>query len=325
MDKLDLLDKKIMYELDLNARATASQIARRLRTSKETINFRIKRLLKQEDIKGFYTVFNTSKLGRFYYKTFLKLNRTTPEIEKKIIEFIRNHEHCAYLGSSEGPYNIIFLIMVENTRQFKEFIIDLKDKFGKYILEKEIHVVLSTHRLNQKFLYAGATSKHSFYQDKIENTVIDKVDSKILQILSTDARMSLVDIGKKLNLDAKVVNYRIKNLEKKGIIIAYTTSPNFDKLGLEFIQLNFSLKNLKIIPEIIDFFDKTNKCLFALELLGKYDLTIEIHIENDRILREIMEKFKNKFVDQYNDYDIFNIYKEHLMVWSPFGKRLNSD
>jgi Lrp/AsnC family leucine-responsive transcriptional regulator len=320
MEELDQLDKKIMYELDLNARATASQISRKLRTSKETVNFRIKRLIKQEYIKGFYAVFNTSKLGMFYYKTFLKFNRATPEIEKKIVEFIRKHKYCAYLGSCEGSYDLIFLIMVENTRQFKEFLIELKDKFGGYILEKEIHVVLSTHRLNQKFLYAGATSKHSFYQDKLENNKLDKIDAEIIQILSTNARMSLIDIGEKINLDAKVINYRIKNLEKKGIIISYTTSPNFDKLGLQFIQLNFSLKNLKKIPEIIDFFDKTNKCLFALELLGKYDLTIEIHIENDRVLRGIMEEFKRKFVDQYIDYDVFNIYKEHLMIWSPFEK-----
>ena len=50
-----------------------------------------------------------------------------------------------------------------------------------------------------------------------------------------------------------------------------------------------------MIPSIIEFFDKTNKCLFSLELLGKYDLTIEIHAENDRVLREIMENFKQQF------------------------------
>ncbi len=317
--ELDLLDKKIMYELDINARASVTSIGKKIRASKETVNFRIKRLLKEGYIKGFYTVFNSSKLGYYYYKTFLKFHRTTPEIEREIVEYIRQHKNCAYLGSCEGPYDVIFLIMVENARQFKEFLTKFKERFMDYILEKEIHTVLSTHRLNEKFLFSGKTSKHSFYQDEISKYPIDKLDMRIMQVISTEARISLIDLGKKVDADPKVVKYRIKKLEKEGIIISYTSSPNFDKLGLQFIQINFSLKDLKTIPAIIDYFDMTNKCLFALELLGKYDLTIEIHVENDRVLRQIMEDFKDKFVDQYINYDVFNVYKEHLMVWSPFG------
>ena len=316
---LDLLNKKIMYELDLNARASVTEIAKKVRASKETVNFRIKRMLKEGYIKGFYTVFNTAKLGYFYYKTFLKFHRTTPEIEKEIIEYIKNQKNCAYLGSCEGPYDLTFLLMVKNARQFKEFLIKFKEKFGDYVPEKEVHTVLTTHRLNEKFLFAGKTSKHSFYQDEISHYPIDDIDAKIMQILSTEARISLIDLGNKINIDSKVVKYRIKKLEKEGIIIAYVSAPNFYKLGLQFMQINFNLKNIKTASSIIEFFDKTNKCLYALELLGKYDLTIEIHVENDRILREIMENFKQQFVEQYNDYDVFNMYQEHLVVWLPIA------
>ena len=72
MHQLDLLDQKIMYELDLNARISASQLAKKLKKSKETVNFRINRLIKNEYIKGFYTVFNTSKLGWYYTKFYIK-------------------------------------------------------------------------------------------------------------------------------------------------------------------------------------------------------------------------------------------------------------
>ncbi len=318
MDDLDLLDKKIMYELDLNARAPVTSIAKKVRASKETVNFRIKRLLKEKYIKNFYTIFNTSKLGRYYYKTFLKFHNTTRQKEEEIIDYIKNNKRCAYLGSCEGPYDLMFLIIVQNSRQFKEFLMKFEEKFGDYILEKDVHTVLTTHKLNQKFLYNGPTKKHSFYQDEISNTKVDEIDIKIMEIISTNARIPLIDLAKEVKIDAKVAKYRIKRLEKEGVIIAYTSSLNFDKIGLEFIQINFNLKNLKIIPSIITFFDETNKCLFALELLGKYDLTIEIHIENDRVLRNIMDKFKEKFVGKYNDYDIFNIYEEHVLLWLKF-------
>ena len=53
MWELDLLDRKIIFELDLDARQAASTIAKKLKVAKETINFRIKRLLKNEIIKDF--------------------------------------------------------------------------------------------------------------------------------------------------------------------------------------------------------------------------------------------------------------------------------
>jgi len=318
MPELDILDKKIMYELDLNARVAVTQIAKKVRAGKETVNFRLKRLLSENYVKGFYTVFNTSKLGYFYYKTFLKFYNATPEIENEITEYIAGNKKCAYLGSCEGPCELVFLIAVKNAKEFREFLFELKEKYGEFILETEVHTVLTTHRLNEKFLYAGKSSKHSYYQDEVTNYPLDNIDRKIIKIISQDARMSLVKIAEKINTDSKVIKYRIKNLEKKGIIIAYVSSPNFEKLGLQFIQLNFRLKNLKIVSSIIDFFDSTNRCLFALELLGKYDLTIEIHVENAEMLRGIIENFKKNFVNQYHDYDIFNVYREHIVVWLPF-------
>ena len=312
-----MLDKKIMYELDLDARIPVTTLSKKIRASKETVSFRIKRLLKENYLKGFYTVFNTSKLGMYYYKIYLKFHEATPEIEKRIIKFIKDYKTSAYVGSTEGNYDLISLILVKSARDFTSFLDLLGDKFGKYILEKDIHIVTISHRLNEKFLYAGSSSKHSYYQDKLENIKIDEIDKQLLQIISNNARISLVDLARKMKVDAKVAQYRLKKLEKKGIIIAYVSSPNFDKLSLRFIQLNFNLKNRKIIPEIIDFFDKTKTCLFALELIGKYDLTVEIHIKDEEELRKVLDKFKEQFVNQYNKYDILNIYKEHEIIWLP--------
>jgi hypothetical protein len=70
--------------------------------------------------------------------------------------------------------------------------------------------------------------------------------------------------------------------------------------------------------QIIDFFKQTNKCLFALEMLGKYDMTIELHVENRNKLKEITNTFKEKFVGKYSAFDVSTITQEFKMVWSPF-------
>ena len=60
--KLDLKDKKILYELDLNSRATLNEIAKKVGLSKQVVDYRLKNLIKNNVINRFYTAINFSKL-----------------------------------------------------------------------------------------------------------------------------------------------------------------------------------------------------------------------------------------------------------------------
>jgi DNA-binding Lrp family transcriptional regulator len=319
MSKLDQLDKKIMYELDLNARISASQLAKKLNKSKETVNFRINRLREKGFIKGFYAVLNTSKLGWYYTKFYIKFKNITPDKEKELYEYVGQQPHISYLGSVEGPYDCMILVMVKSSKDMIDFQDKFMKLFGEYIQVKDLVTFLSPHRLNQRFLYEG-TEKQDWYSPiDLGNYDLDDIDKKILETISKNARMPLIDIAQKLKVDNKVVKYRMKKLEKDNIILAYTSAPNFDKLGLTFFQINISLKDPTSRKEIIEFFNQTNKCLFAIELLGKYDVLAEVHVQNSEELKKLTDEFRIKFVDKYNDYDISTITKEYVMVFNPIS------
>jgi len=53
---IDLKDRKILYHLDLNCRQSNAQIGKKVRLSKEVVNYRIKRM-EEEGIIIFPTVF----------------------------------------------------------------------------------------------------------------------------------------------------------------------------------------------------------------------------------------------------------------------------
>jgi DNA-binding Lrp family transcriptional regulator len=319
MPDLDLLDRKILYELDLDARASASHLAKKLRKSKETVNFRLNRLLEEGYLKGFYTVFNTSKLGWFYYKMYLKLKDITPVKEKELFEYISKQPKIAYLASMEGHYDGVFLVMSQSSRDLVDFLYPFMKLYGEFVQEKQLVTFLTTHRLNQKFLHAGSETKDWHYPVEMGSYGLDDVDKEIMQTLSTNARMPLVEIAKRAGVDVKVVKYRMKKLEKDGIILAYVTAPNFEKLGLQFAQINISLKEPNVIKSIISYFDFTNRCLFALEMIGAYDLAVEVHVEGNEQLNHIIDGFREKFVGKYNDYDVAIITKEYVVVWAPFA------
>jgi DNA-binding Lrp family transcriptional regulator len=148
--------------------------------------------------------------------------------------------------------------------------------------------------------------------------VLDKIDLGIMRSISTNARTRLSDMAQSLHVDSRLIEYHIKRMERVGIIVAYTTDLNFAGLNRKLIQIDIALKDPVVLPDIINFFDKTNNCIFVHELLGKYDVSVEIYVESDDMLRNILDKFKERFLENYVYYDVSHVYKEYVINWSPF-------
>jgi len=317
-EELDAYDKKILFELDINARMSASKIAKKLKIPKETVNYRIKRLEKDGWINRLYTIFNASLFGYSYYRVFLKFNKLTASTETEIIDYITSDPTCANLRVLDGQYDLVFLTIQKNPGELKAFLQCFFNNYGMYVQEKNVLMMMKTYKLNQKFLFEGRTIKKTFNHVETKDFSLDKIDLGIMKAISTNARIKLSEIANNLKLDSRLIEYHIKRMERTGIIVAYVTDLNLVKLNRELIKVDIALKDPALIPRIVDFFDKTNTCVFAHELLGKYDLSFEIYVENDEMLRGILEKFKEQFLENYVYYDVSHVYKEYVINWSPF-------
>jgi Lrp/AsnC family leucine-responsive transcriptional regulator len=317
-EKLDEYDKKILYEVDINARISASKIAKKLKLPKETVNYRIKRLEKSGWINRFYTIFNASLFGYSYYRVYLKFYKITASTEIEIIDYIKNDPSCANLRIIEGQFDLVFLTIQKNLGDLKGFLQCFLNLFGTYVEEKNVLIMMKTHKLNQKFLFEGKTNINTFNHVDTKDYTLDKIDQGIMKSISTHARKKLTEIAQSLHVDSRLIEYHLKRMERLGIIVSYTTDLNLIQLKRVLIQIDIALKDPIVIPDIIIFFDKTNTCNFVHEMLGKYDLSVEVYVENDKMLREILEKFKEQFLENYVSYDISHVYKEYVIDWSPF-------
>jgi len=115
--KLDLKDRKILYQLDLNARQSSGQIAKKVGLSKEVVGYRIKKLEKDGVIKSYYTIIDTSKLGYFSFRIYIKLMGTTPEVEEKIIKYLVNDKDTFFIVDVDGPFDIACGVWVREQSQ----------------------------------------------------------------------------------------------------------------------------------------------------------------------------------------------------------------
>jgi Lrp/AsnC family leucine-responsive transcriptional regulator len=70
-----------------------------------------------------------------------------------------------------------------------------------------------------------------------KNPNLDKLDIAILKELQKDCRLPLQDIAKKVDAPTSTVHYRVKRLERDGVIERYIAQINPEKVKLEYITI----------------------------------------------------------------------------------------
>jgi Lrp/AsnC family transcriptional regulator, leucine-responsive regulatory protein len=73
--------------------------------------------------------------------------------------------------------------------------------------------------------------------------VLDNTDMQILQLMQENARISNVDMAKKLDMAPSAVLERVKKLEQKKVIRSYTTSINPAAVGQKLLAFIFIKTN----------------------------------------------------------------------------------
>lgn len=126
---------------------------------------------------------------------------------------------------------------------------------------------------------------------------LDKKDHQILFELDRNSRIPINKLAKKTRLSRDVVTYRIKQLEKKGVIKNYITILDFTKLGYRVTRLYLKLKNTtpEIEDQIVKYFVSQKNNLTVYKSDGKYDYAIGLFVRDLREYQKIYERFLSKF------------------------------
>ncbi len=123
---------------------------------------------------------------------------------------------------------------------------------------------------------------------------MDTIDSKILEILQENSRVSISDLSKQVNLSLSAVSERLKKLEGSGIIERYTVILDSKALGQELtVLMNISLENPRDTGEFFDTINKEKEILECHYVTGEYDYILRITTKNTATLEALMNRIKS--------------------------------
>lgn len=319
IEKLNLLDRKILHELDRNSRQSAIEIGKKVHAHRNVVNFRINKLIEKEVIREFVTIISPSALGLFPCKFYLQLENFTEKKEKAILNLIENLP-VYWAAKISGRWDFVIGILVKNPKELNEYKTKIIEELGEDITNKSLSILVEAPYFYRNYLLNK--KEHSpikFWIQDIKENLFDEKDLAILRILANNSRAHILDISKKVNINVKTAISRIKKLEKHGIISDYRISINLEKIGYKFFKCFISLKKAdkKEIQEFMDYCSSNKNIIHLVECVGDWDLEPEFEVESNQEFYRILSEIREKFSSMIKNIETIDILKEYSYVCLP--------
>lgn len=307
--KLDLKDKKILAELELNARISHSILAKKVGLSKQVVKYRIEKLEKEDIIQGYNALVDLNKLGYTIYLIYLKLIKISSDKEKSWMEEMNKNENVIAVGKNAGHWDMSVVLRCRNNHELDETLKEITGGKADKIKEKLITSEIESTYFNLKLLHKISDIALST-SSKQENIEIDENDSKLLQFLSENCRANLVDLAGKLKMSANGVKNRIKNLESKKIIIGYKTKINYEKLSYLHFRVFLHLNRFSndIYEKIGHFLKNKGNVESISRYMGYADIDFRCYSSNILELYGLISEIKDTFLQDIIEVDSMPIF-----------------
>ncbi len=307
---LDIKDKKLLVELEMKARVTNASLAKKLKISKQAIKYRIEKLEKEKIIQGYNAIIDLNKLGKTIYVVYIKTIRISSQIEKQWFQEIQKNKDVIGVGKNAGHWDMTIAISAGNNQELdyilKKIISNKSDKIKEKLITSEIESSYFNIDIieNSKTLQFNTSIKK-------QNISIDDKEKKLIELLSNNCRLTLVQLAGKLKMSANGVKNRILSLQKKEIIIGYKTKINYEKLGFLHFRVFLHLKkldseNYKLIKQ---FLKKQGNVESVSRYLGYADIDFRCYTKNIFELYKLISEIKDKFLQniiEVNSMPIFD-------------------
>ncbi|MBW3015040.1 Lrp/AsnC family transcriptional regulator [Candidatus Woesearchaeota archaeon] len=143
MVKIDQKDKKVLEQLQINARQSVSKIARKTKLPIDVVKYRIKKLEKEGIIKSYHAFLDPLKLGYpLYAYVVFSLSNLKPEQEKHLIGYLKLHKRIVYVSKNSGRWDIVIGVCAKDYKDLDEVVKQIRAKCTDSIKDFEVIPVI---------------------------------------------------------------------------------------------------------------------------------------------------------------------------------------
>lgn len=311
--KLDIIDKKILANIESDARLPITKIAKNARVSRSVAEYRLKQLEEKGIVRGYYPLFDPSKFGLMVWKLWVSLKSVKKDDRKRFFEFIGKNDNVWWYAECTGIYDAVICVLAKNPHEFNKFFNYLQEEQGEIITDSAILINVSFEYHTRGFLLNNKSRLiGSSFQEKPEIQKLSKDSLKIASLLSKDARINYAELAERSGKNVKTIRKIIDELQKSGFIVYFRPSIDTSKIGYEYYKVLLHLHNPQggILPSIVHWCRAQKNISAVISCVGPWQLELEVEIDTYRNLSLILNELKDAFPDVVRSYETLLILKE---------------
>ncbi|MGK0232227.1 MAG: Lrp/AsnC family leucine-responsive transcriptional regulator [Patescibacteria group bacterium] len=301
-NSFDVKDKNILSILGADARTTFHDIAKEVGLSRDAVTARVKKYEEGGLINGYRMLVDISRFGYMNYHFFLVLNNPDVLLEKRIVDKLEGIAEVRALIKYGGAYDYEVALIARDTAELARLVGLIEDACEGTLREYNIMVMSDT--------YFGSTFPKSFYDYSSDSVKVepvdlqlDSVDYKILTILSSNSRSSLVFIAGEVGLSADAVSYRVRKMLRAGYILGFVPVIDYEKMGYTFnaIMLSISGMNLDKERAIRGYLSHNEHVIWCGRGIGQFTLILYVLTTKISELRDTLSGIRGLFPGEVNN------------------------
>jgi len=314
MIKLTELDKKILYELDRDGRASYVDIAKNVGTSLQVVKYHFERLMDEKVIKNFWAFIDYDRAGySFFWGYWMKFSGQTKEEEKKMYKTFTDNNYIPIVMRCDGYADVMLGIIAKDVFHHNQILQEIFNEYGQFITMSEIVVGLGFIKFPRTYLINEENKAGTFHASGgvTEIAKLSELDRQILSLLQVDGRIEFTKIAKILGYTPGLIHRNYTKLVDEGVISKITYTINYDIIGLKLFRVLFKIKqfNKRRINALYDFCRENPNIINYVKAMGNWQLMLDIEIKNQDELRGLLRQMKHDFNDIIFQIEINEVYK----------------
>lgn len=302
---MDKIDQKLLIEMDKNPKVPFSTLGRKLRLSQQTVDYRMKRLMKNKSITKLGTVVNLKSLGLEHYRIFFTFSQNKYE-NKEIFEYLMETKGVYWASKIGGRYDLLVTLFVKDYEEYDQFIDNFNKNFPGLIRDFKGCFVLEHNFYKHKYLSKDYSKISYGYNDQIQK--IDSLDLHILTKLKDNCRLSSLEMIRG-NVSYKTILNRIKILEKKKIILGYRMFVKTEDVKPYIILFSYKDYSKEQERKLLDHLGRKSHTTQTIRMFGLWNLFIHIREKGNENIQNLIIDLRDKF-GIIDDYEIIPIFED---------------
>src|SRR3989338_225928 len=296
MYKLDKKDHRILFELDRNSRQSINDLARKAQLSRDVVVYRIKQLEKAGIIQKYITIIDYTKFVYHIIRLYVQLQKTTPEIEDRMVAFFLQQKNTLTIYKMDGKYNLAVGFLVQDLQHYQQTYEKFLQQFRTYISDTHFSVFLDYIHYHRNYLVEKKYHDYTpISTGSFTPFTYDKKDLQLLNEIKEKARIPLLELARKLKMTSTGVKYKLKNLEKNKVIVAYKLLLDSKQFGYEYYKIDLELEDLSILPALNQFIVQHPHVIYRDIAIGGSDFEFDCELPGPEQFYRPIDEIKNLF------------------------------